>query len=353
MLSSLATAPRLFAPDQPTFDRPELNLTLPELFHTRVVPVFRILSVDGDSERFRRNLRYYYGTLKRWGELMPDVPIGAVDEQMLALWRDRLLACERVESVATLHKHWSYLRGTLKQLKELGVIPRVPQLRLPKFIRRPGEQPVILGDTWSALWRGCTHWLLSTDSRLPGPLVGRGALIWFYSTGLRAGDVWSLNWEDLYLQPHCPVRNWAFLRNPHGWLWINADKTGKPALIPLTACARGWVNRVAELLPEKSRSGQLLPVGNPDTQSAADKERQAMRRQVHRAAGMDYLFTFKDLRDGANEAWNEAEPDAGCWLLGHAANFDVNTRHYQTGIRRLLRAVENLKTPAAFLHGEL
>lgn len=347
---------RAFNPEDehwPIYSRPEHNRTLPELWQQVIVPAINIREPDPEGF-WKRNRAYYQVTLNVWSDLMGDTPLGAIDEPLLAEWRTKIMQRPgrtpgQPCSPETVRRHWRYVHAMLTVLYQARIIDRVPSIRMPRVSTQPGDEPVITTQTWSQLFRGCTAWRMTKDRRIPGPLVGRGVIIWLFSTGLRAADLFSLERSDVRTEPHCPVQRLAHLRNEHGWLYSENSKAHKPSLIPLTAPARRWFDLTAELLsPRSQHCGQLLPLGNPVSHSRDAHERQEMRRAIHAAAGMETVYSFHELRDGANETWNDAEEDAGDWLLGHAANRNVNSKHYRSGVRRLLRALPNLAIPEAF-----
>lgn len=337
----------------PEFDRWELNLTLPQLWTTTIKPA--IVKREDDPDAFLKgNERYYRVALNGWRQAMGDMPLGAIDADALSEWRSKIKQRPGRDGATcspnTVRRHWRYLSAMLRVLYDARIIDRVPRLKMPKAIAEPGRVPVALTDTWSQLARGCTAWQLTKDHRIPGPLVGRGVLVWLYSTGLRTKNLFALDRADVRTDPHCPEQRLAHLRNPHGWLATLNTKANKPVLIPLTEPARRWFDITAEMLPPHQRHhGQLLPVGSPQSDTRDAHRRQDMRQYIHAAAGLKHcVFTFHQLRGAANEAWNAAEEDAGDWLLGHAASRNVNTKHYRSGVTRLLRAVEKLQIPEAF-----
>lgn len=331
--------------------------TLLQLWETTILPAIHIR--EPDPARFlRTNGSYYRVTLRAWEDAMGPVPISAIDDVLLSEWRAKLMQRPgrypgSTATPATMRRHWRYLRAMLRMLYERRVIDRVPHIKMPRVELNPGDQPIVEPEIWSALCDACRVWSFSTDRRLPGPLVGRGVLIWLWSTGLRATDLFSLDRADVHTSRRCPVQRLAHLQHEHGWLYTVASKTNKPVLIPLTAPARQWFDLTGKMLPKRDRqAGRLLPLGSPRPDCRDAHLRHYSRIAIHAAAGVEPVHTFQELRAAANEAWNTVDEEAGEWLLGHAANRNVNSRHYRNGVRKLLTAVQRLDVPEAFLRLE-
>jgi len=356
MPAALAAAPflRAYNPDAEfaPYTPPQDGQTLPELWHSVLVP--KITKRESDKDFLQRNAKWYRTALRSWERIMGDVPASSINLETLAEWRDKRAQSTGRNgepcSAGTIGREWRYLRAILRMLQEDGIVATVPRLKTPRIVFRAGAKPVVLSETWSQLFAGCRAWHFTRERRIPGPLVGRGILVWLFNTGLRAQDLFGLKRSDVIRSARCPIPGLTSLHNEHGWLYVpECGKTKKPAVIPLLAPARRWFDITATLLPAAAaRDGQLLPVGSARSDSRDGHERQSQRRAMHAAAGLDTVYTFHQMRGGANEAWNEADPDAGAWLLGHAATWDVNTRHYCNGVQRLLRAVPQLTLPEAF-----
>lgn len=348
-----AVALRVHAPETPTFERPELNVTLAQAFELYCAKALRRRNKNHRLPKYRTAVR-------RFEQLMPGVPIGAICNSTLDDWYQKVLQTDGVNSPETANADYRHLRAIFNVLAtpdeqtDTAILERVPKLTVRQQHRRSRNKiPVISNATWNLLFDACRHWLFTTDVRVPGPLVGRGVFIWFYSTGLRCGDLWGLQWEDLWLEPGCPEQSCYHLDWPHGWLFREASKTGKELVVPLTPCARRWIDRVTALVPESQRTGQLLPVGDPSTQSSIDRLRQEQRRQILRISGVPFLYEFDHLRKAVNSVWNVAYPGAGRMLTQHDQRGDVNDQHYQNPIPILHAAVSKLDLPESFVSGEL
>lgn len=354
---NVSTAFRIVQPDVDlSTDSPSAEpaqLPLSEAWESTILPAIRIR--EPDPERFlKTNGQYYRVAIRAWEDLMGPVPVGKIDDVLLAEWRSKLMKRPgrdpgSTSRPATVRRQWRYLRAMLRILYQKRVIDRVPYVKMPRVEYHPGDQPVVLSDTWSALCDGCRVWSFTKDKRIPAPLVGRGVLIWLWSTGLRAGDLFSLDRADVRTAQTCPVPQLSHLKHEHGWLFTEASKTHKPVLIPLTRPARRWFDVTATMLSRRQRkSGHLLPLGNPRSDCRDAHLRHFSRMAIHTAAGLEQTYTFQDLRAAANEAWNAVDEEAGEWLLGHAANRNVNSRYYRNGVRKLLSAVQKLEIPEAF-----
>jgi integrase len=220
-----------------------------------------------------------------------------IDEELIDNYKQRRLRNvsrrKRPLSVASVNRELATLRRLLRLAHEWRIIDRVPRIRLLRgekireFVLSHAEEPKYLAST-------------------SGDLHDIALLM--IDTGLRMGEVLSLRWPDVKLEPADGAK--------YGYLTVRAQnaKNSKSRNIPLT-------DRVLAMLKAKGGPDSTMPVfhrpnGARLSQTWMNEQHRAIRDQLH----LTKDFVPHSLRHTFGTRLGEAGADAFTImkLMGHS-----------------------------------
>ena len=282
----------------------------------------------------------FEATLSRWRLLVGDPPLNEIAAATLTKFRDSLATCRVGKGIGpmsptTVARHLRHVNILLNKAgppgyrnrDAAGLIPGpVPWVKSPRMVVSP---PRIVTDVEISACYDATA-LMDQPRGLPYKPGDwwRALLVLAWNSGLRAGTIFSLCWEDLAWDRRC-------LAIPPKRM-----KSRRWQITPLNGAALEHLRKIRQ-------AGGLVfpwPFGR------GVFYRHFHKLQAFAAIPRDQRFGLHAIRKTlATRLWGCA-PEAAVLALGHTGA-DVTLKHYVQGPIIVAQAVERLPQPEAFRRG--
>lgn len=320
----------------------EEKITLREAFARFLLPRLA-------GQRAAGTLEAYETALRHWEKLTPDPDVRDIDDLMLDLFRDSLLADNTAE---TVKKQWRAIRAILRACcprnsgnkhgrpRAEALLDDVPCFEISGE-RRPRRKRVATDDELARMYLAADAAKFPRKKQHSPGDYWRAILVTLPTFGPRRDDCLLLDRREVILSPACPDPDLRLV-NPWGWLSFVPRKTKRtkpdPLILPLTRVVRAHL----DLILSGTIGDRVFPVGDN-----RGTWRECLIR-IQEAAGIEKPFTFHDLRTTANIRWHDLPGShrAGEDVLGHAPR-GVNARNYEESVERLCRLAPAFALPAA------
>ena len=154
----------------PVHNRPHHNeSSFPELWESVLLAI--ALREPNPREFLEKNGEYYRVALHVWQRLMGDMPLGSIDETTLSQWRTKRMQLPGRNGKRRAARKRSAAIGAASPRCSICCIRCGSSTASRRSACRedldPGDEPVILDDTWSQLYAGCKAWQFTRDRRIP------------------------------------------------------------------------------------------------------------------------------------------------------------------------------------------
>lgn len=348
----MSIALRLYA-DGDESPRPE-EMRMREAFETFLLPTLK-RTCD------QPHITQHYTAIQHWERLTDNPPVSLIDDQKLQSFADALLAwhVEHGKRGRTnTHKNFHYLGFILRACCRRGssnkrgqpsgrhLIEDLPIAHPPAVDaeRKRVAQIAEVSAAYEAVPQAAT-WPRSRGRTLwDGPIERwRLLLVLDYNFGPRTEELLKLSWESIHWEPLCPAPEMSRLEWRFGWLVYTPPKTRKskpaPLFLPLTECARLHLDAMR---PSRNPTGPIF--GFPKNKRSL----YATLDAIWLAAGVAQPYSFQELRKTCSTTWNDLWPGLGKHVVGHAPR-GVNSKHYDSDLRRLCRFAPQLPQPESML----
>jgi len=278
-------------------------------------------------------------SLARWTKFAPAPPNWPSDRNFdgrpLAYITDEhvweTFAAMRAElALITCKTTWSHLRTIFGAAVKVRAIERIPASpKWPKGDDRPAVQ-IYSDDELAQVYEA-----------LAGDVDLQVAFVCAVNVGPRAGDLFSLRWEQVDLAGDRPAVEYV------------ATKTGKRHRVPLAPVTvrqlARW-RRVLGLLPF-DHEGPLWPKlqGQDDKHPEASRPARARNKRFKArlaSIGLRYAKPWQVARATCNERLERHAPGVGQFVLGHANT--LNSRSYREPSQAVYEAIVSLPQPPCF-----
>jgi integrase len=280
---------------------------------------------------------HYDGVVKRWVALTGDPPLGKVDADLLAHYRNclqKMPGKNKKEHIApaTVANHLKHIQTILDKAGPAGpknrdaasVISSVPWIKPPRVLLDPPK--AIPLDRIAAVYRAADEMAQPMHPNIPTARWWRSLIVVAFATALRRRTLFELRMEDVDWQNRRLVIPGRRL------------KSGRPLVVPLNEMAYRHLEAIR--LPERT-----LVFPWPHTM----KHFQDVFHRLQDAAGIPFPehFGLHALRKTHATALWEISPQAAQLSLGHTG-MAVTIGHYVQSAGIVARALENLPQPSAF-----
>jgi len=268
-------------------------------------------------------------SLRVWADRVGNVPLGKISNLTIAGFRQSLITDDYAPR--TILGYWSRIRSVLNYVgppshgnpHALGIIDGFLGMKPVKRVHcRPARvQMEDLSAMYANAWR-----IMEPRGGIPGPDWWRAVIVLAYTTGLRRGDLWSLEWPQMNLDELT--------------MDFTARKTGKADVWPLHPIAAKHLRRI--------QNG-----GIPVFPGVFSKSSGSFYKAWHRLrelSGVETDFCLHDIRrTGASEI-ERVRPGLAEEFMQHAPR-KVTDAYYLNRYEELKSALADMRMPAAFIAG--
>lgn len=290
-------------------------------------------------------------TLSNWERLTDDPPVGAIDDQTLARFRDAFLTDRSSgrggRSRATVARNLRQLKTIFRLLGPRGdrnpggqgILDQVPHCRGYKVGAR--DWIYVSVDEMDAVYRACEVARWPATGRAHPCALWRAKFASLWAFGWNPCDMYAATWSQIAPGDGSLARP---CRDRHYLSFTRAKTAGEKPVLHLPFPR--WLAKIFAHL--RSSPGRIF-----DCSIANVRDRNAQRDAILDAAGIPLArrFTFADLRPTCSTRLNEIIPGLGAAVLGHLPR-DVNSRFYNQWAARMAEALDAMPRPQSFGAGE-